>query len=320
MKDQFQREIDYLRISITDRCNLRCQYCMPQDIELVSMRELLTYEELIEIVKVMAKLGIHYVKVTGGEPLVRKDCAELIKKLKEIEGIERVSLTTNGVLLKQYLPALLEAGLDAVNISLDTMNEDLFSQITRKNCGNQVKRAIQMACESGLQTKVNAVLMKGYNESAWEDLILLAKDNPIDVRFIEMMPIGMGRKFETVSSELLLTDIQMKYPNLEKEKRRHGYGPAVYYKIPEFQGSIGLIGAIHGKFCASCNRVRLTSQGMLKPCLSYESQVDLKSILRQHPEQLEETIERVIYRKPREHCFENLCEMTKSQGMSEIGG
>ncbi len=294
MKDVFGRTIDYLRISITDRCNLRCRYCMPENLSLVSMREILTYEEIEQICRAAAELGIQKIKITGGEPLVRRDCPQLIGKLKRIPGITQVTLTTNGILLEKALPELIAQGLDAVNISLDTLDSNQYEKMTGKRELQTVWKSLRRAADSSLRVKINVVLQKGWNEKEWLQLAEISRRYPVDVRFIELMPIGAGKEAEGISQEELLQNLHAQFPQIRKDTRIHGNGPAVYYRIPGFQGSIGLISAIHGKFCQSCNRLRLTSQGKLKPCLCFAESVDLRKILRGEEES------RAAGMKPRE--------------------
>ena len=227
-----------------------------------------------------AGLGVRFLKVTGGEPLVRRDCCQLVAALKAVPGIEKVTLTTNGVLLGQYLEDLQRAGIDAINVSLDTLDAGQYAAITGRDCLDQVKASIRRAVEAGIGVKINAVSLD-LGEDNWRELVEIGREHPVDVRFIEMMPIGYGRKFPCVDHRSLLARMKACYPAMEPDGRRHGYGPAVYYRIPGFKGSVGFISAIHGKFCDSCNRVRLTSQGYLKTCLCYEDGVDLRAILRE---------------------------------------
>lgn len=321
MIDQYGRTIDYLRISITDRCNLRCMYCMPDGVELTTMESILTYEEITRIVRCAAELGIKKIKVTGGEPLVRIGCAQLVGELKKIPGIEQVTLTTNGVLLGTYLEELKTNGLDAVNISLDSLNPEVYKKITGREELDRVLASLEAAVNAGIRVKVNAVLQKNVNGNEWKKLILLAKKYPIDVRFIEMMPIGYGKQFEPVYNEELLAQMKEEYPELQEDKSVHGNGPAVYYQIPGFQGSIGFISAIHGKFCGTCNRIRLTAQGKMKPCLCYGESVDLRKAIREEDqEELKELLKKTIQTKPKQHCFEKMEEITEEAPMIGIGG
>lgn len=339
MQDQYGRNIDYLRISITDRCNLRCRYCMPEGIEAVPMSEILTYEEILTVARCGAELGIKHFKVTGGEPLARKGCPGLIARLKKIPGIETVTLTTNGTLLMEHLDALAEAGVDGINISMDTRQEEQFRMITGGGDVKEVLLAMERAVDMGLKVKVNAVSLdwekleedskatgEGDLRMPWEELADLAKEMPVDVRFIEMMPIGLGKELESMSHRELLARMRQKYPNMEESPGFHGFGPAKYYRIPGFLGDIGLISALHGKFCQSCNRVRLTAQGYLKTCLCYEDGVDLRSILRfggsgeTVKKKVKRAIEDAIWNKADAHCFEEPEGMTEKNPMSSIGG
>lgn len=325
MKDHYGRTIDYMRISITDRCNLQCRYCMPHKIPYLPKEHLLTYEEIQFICQIAADIGITKLKITGGEPLVRSGCPQLIGKLKTIPEITQVTMTTNGINLEQHLHELKENGLDAVNISLDTLNPQVYQQITGKDQLPKVQNAIIQSIKAGLPVKLNTVLQTGINENEWPQLIKLTQQYPIDIRFIEMMPIGYGKQYSPVSNTQLLQQIQAMYPELQKEQSIHGNGPAVYYKIPEAKGSIGFISAIHGKFCQTCNRLRLSAHGSLKPCLCYEDQVDLIEPLRtckgkQREYQIKEKILQAINQKPKEHHFTQSAQITETKPMVQIGG
>lgn len=321
MIDATGRMIDYMRISITDRCNLRCKYCMPDGIEQVEMTQILTYEEIQKVCILAAELGIRKIKITGGEPLVRKGCVDLVKMIKEIPGISQVTMTTNGVFLKENLKSLMQAGLDGVNISLDTLDRERYQNITGTDACETVRRAITAAAESGIRTKVNTVLQSQDNKDDWQELVKLAETLPVDVRFIELMPIGYGKKNQGVSNIDLLEEIRKKYPKIQKDRKVHGNGPAVYYKIPGFAGGVGFISAMHGKFCHTCNRIRLTSTGELKPCLCYGKTYPLREFLRNGTDmQVKEQIEKAIRKKPAAHCFEEPGRITEEHQMAQIGG
>ena len=236
MIDRYGRTIDYLRISVTDRCNLRCRYCMPEGIESVPMRQILTFEEIRDVVQAAAANGIRHIKLTGGEPLVRKGLPDLVRILKAVDGIEKVTLTTNGVLLGLYLPELIGAGLDAVNISLDTTDRQKYKELTGSDELNTVMSAIHIANELDIRVKVNAVSLD-LGEANIRNLIEIARQDPIDVRFIEMMPIGFGKNFETVNHRDLFKKLETMYSGIMIDEREHGFGPAVYYKIPGYLGS-----------------------------------------------------------------------------------
>ena len=325
MFDSAQRNIHYLRLSVTDLCNLRCRYCMPDGVEKLEREAVLTYEEFLRLAALFARCGVDTVRVTGGEPLVRKGVEQLVKGLKAIPGIRKVTMTTNAVLLEQQLPALLEAGLDSVNISLDTLDPALFAKITARDEFAAVQAGIHAALESGIPVKLNCVPQVGVNEGELEALAALAQDKPLQVRFIEMMPIGYGAAMPCISGPELLARFRRRWPELAPLPGAAcaalGDSPAVYYTVPGWKGDIGFIAAVHGKFCASCNRVRLTSQGFLRPCLASETGTDLRALLRggASDEQLLQAIREAVFEKPREHHFEDRS-MPATRGMYQIGG
>lgn len=321
MKDMRGRTIDYMRISITDRCNLRCKYCMPEGIKLIPMSDILTFEEIVAVCEEAVALGIRKFKITGGEPLVRKGCPELIRKIKQVPGVEQVTMTTNGILLKENLEALLASGLDAVNISLDTLNQDKFQEITGFDKLNDVLASVDVATESGLKVKINSVLQSDLNAGEWQELLELAKDKKLDVRFIEVMPIGDGKLCQPVSNQEILRKIEQTYPGAEKDERIHGNGPAVYYRITGFVGSVGFISAIHGVFCNRCNRIRMTATGELKPCLCYQDSLSVREAVRAgRTDEVRDIVRRAILMKPERHCFDQKKDVTESRKMVQIGG
>ena len=326
MFDSCRRDIHYLRLSVTDRCNLRCRYCMPDGAKILEHEEVLTHEEFLRLAALFAQCGIDTVRVTGGEPLVRKSVAQLVAGLKATPGIRHVSMTTNGTLLAQQLPALLDAGLDSVNISLDTLDPAVFRHITARDEFAAVQTGLRAALESPLPVKLNCVPQVGVNEGELEAIAALARDNDLQVRFIEMMPIGYGAAMPCISGPELLARLQKRWPGLAplpaQESAALGDGPAVYYTAPGWQGSVGFIAAVHGKFCASCNRVRLTSQGFLRPCLASEAGCDLKALLRSGAtdEKLLKAIQTTIWEKPQEHHFECKQNIPATRGMYRIGG
>ena len=325
MFDSKGRNIHYLRLSVTDLCNLRCRYCMPDGVDKLEREDILTYEEFLRLAALFARCGVDTVRVTGGEPLVRKGVEQLVKGLKAIPGIRKVTMTTNAVLLEQQLPALLEAGLDSVNISLDTLDPALFAKITARDEFSAVQAGIHAALESGIPVKLNCVPQVGVNEGELEALAALAQDKPLQVRFIEMMPIGYGAAMPCISGPELLARFRRRWPELAPLPGAAcaalGDGPAVYYTVPGWKGDIGFIAAVHGKFCASCNRVRLTSQGFLRPCLASETGCDLRTLLRggAADEELLQAIRETIWSKPREHHFGDNS-MPATRGMYRIGG
>ena len=322
MFDAKGRTIHYLRLSVTDLCNLRCRYCMPDGVEKLEREAVLTYEEFLRLAALFAQCGIDTVRVTGGEPLVRKGVDQLVAGLKAIPGIRKVTMTTNGILLARQLPALQKAGLDSVNISLDTLRPEVFAQITARDEFSHVMEGIRAALASGLPVKLNCVPQVGVNEGELEDLAALAEKHPLQVRFIEMMPIGYGAAMPCISGPDLRQRFARRWPELQPATgAAFGDGPAVYYTVPGWQGSVGFIAAVHGKFCASCNRVRLTSQGFLRPCLASEAGCDLRALVRGGASDAEllQAIRETIWAKPREHHFEDHS-MPATRGMYRIGG
>ena len=322
MFDSCRRDIHYLRLSVTDLCNLRCRYCMPDGVEKLEREALLTYEELLRLTALFAQCSIDTVRITGGEPLVRKGVEQLVAGLKATPGIRKVTLTTNAVLLARQLPALLDAGLDSVNISLDTLDPAVFRCITARDEFAAVQAGLRAALDSPLPVKLNCVPQAGVNEGELESIAELARDNDLQVRFIEMMPIGYGAVIPCISGPELQARFSRRWPGLHPvEGVALGDGPAVYYTVPGWKGSIGFITAVHGKFCASCNRVRLTSLGFLRPCLASETGCDLRALLRGGADdaRLLAAIRETIWSKPREHHFED-SSMPATCGMYRIGG
>ncbi|KHS56437.1 MULTISPECIES: GTP 3',8-cyclase MoaA [Terrisporobacter] len=325
MIDKLNRKIEYMRISVTDRCNLRCVYCMPEEgIENISHEEILSYDEIIRICKCIANLGIKKIKITGGEPLVRKDIIDLIKEIKGINGIDEVTITTNGVLLYEMADQLYEAGIDAINISLDTLNRDKFLKITRRDKYENVSMAIEKLIDLGVRVKINCLAIKENNLSEIVKIAAYSKNNNIDVRFIELMPIGYGKNYTGISNEVILGLLEDEYGSFKKVKEKRGNGPAVYYKNDKFKGYIGLISAISNEFCETCNRVRLTANGFLKLCLHYNKGIDLKEPIRSDitDKELENMIYHAIRNKPLGHNFyhDSNIENVENKNMVQIGG
>ena len=322
MKDQFARTINYIRFSITDRCNLRCTYCMPNGVALERHEDLLSYEEFLQVAQAAVELGITRFKVTGGEPLVRRGCVEFLRRLKALPGVEQVTLTTNGVRLAPLAPELAAMGLDGVNISLDAADPTAFANITGVDCYRQVQEGIEAALTAGLKTKLNCVLLPGC-EPRLPALAELAAHRPLDVLFIEVMPIGEGAWNAGPTREAALNILRARWPDLHPVQEVRGNGPAHYYASSGLRGRIGMIDAVSHKFCEGCNRVRLTSTGLLKPCLCYGEGVDLRAVLRgPQPtgEALKEVLRQAVWKKPRAHCFDDAQAITEQHSMSEIGG
>lgn len=294
---------------------------MPDGVIPCEHSEILTYDEIVAVCKEAVKLGIVKFKITGGEPLVRKDCAKLIKMIYQIDGVSEVTLTTNGVLLKEYLTKLIDSGIRSVNVSLDTLDREKYKKITGFDELDKVLESIEAALNAGLKVKINSVMhTKDYKED-FNNLILMAKEKSIDVRFIEMMPIGLGQESYLVSNEDLFLELKSRYKGIEFDDVERGNGPSIYYKIPGFKGDIGFISAIHGKFCKDCNRIRLTSVGELKSCLCYGNEISLKKALRERDgAEVGRLIRESITSKPKQHCFEELENITEKKRMAQIGG
>ncbi|MBR3841609.1 MAG: GTP 3',8-cyclase MoaA [Erysipelotrichales bacterium] len=324
MIDAYGRKIDYLRISVTDRCNFRCQYCMPEEgIELRKHDEMLTFDEITRIVRIMSSIGIRKIKLTGGEPLVRKGVHSLVEDIRKIDGIKDITMTTNGYLLEDEIDKLVEKGLTGINISLDTLEDTLFKNITRVDGLERVLRGIKKTKDyKELNVKVNCVPL-GLEEQDLKSIALLAKEDKIHVRFIEMMPIGLGKKYMFTSEAEIIKELEPEIGEFKPYKNKLGNGPSHYYEIEGFKGKIGFISALSHKFCHECNRIRLTSTGYLKTCLQYDIGVDLRTLLRNgsSDEEILKAIEAAILSKPMEHNFLNSSIDNEEQnGMSRIGG
>ena len=318
MKDSFGREINYLRISLTDRCNLRCEYCMPgEGIDNFSQEEILTLDEIYTIARVFVQLGVNKIRLTGGEPIIRPNIVELVHKISKLEGLKDLSITTNGILLKDFAKPLKEAGLNRVNISLDTLDSKKYKEITRGGNLSQVLDGIEEAKKVGLTPiKINTVLIGGFNDDEIEDLVKLTEKEEIDVRFIELMPIGQAidwSKEKFLSNDIIIDRIKELHPVPRNDKS----SPAVYYKLPNGKGNVGIINPISCKFCQDCNRVRLTSRGQLKLCLHSNLEIDLRTALR-NGEDLKKLIIESIEKKEESHHLEDGKYIRKN--MNQIGG
>ena len=319
MKDRLGREIDYMRISITDRCNLRCGYCMPKcGVPSVPHDMILRFDEIVRLVKIFCSMGIKNVKITGGEPLVRKGAVDLIKDIKSVEGIEKVSITTNGILLSENLNALAEAGIDSINISLDTLSKQKYNELTGFDGLDTVIKTID-ECRAfpEIKVKINAVTMADYNRDEICNLADFAAKAGATLRFIEMMPLGLGTGFGGYSQDEIMTVLEEAYGPAKTIKEKVGSGPGKYYSFEGLEGRIGFISPMSHKFCGSCNRIRLTSEGLLRPCLGSDVGIDLRKPMREgaSDEELARIIHDGIMYKPAGHCFE-----TTDSLMSKIGG
>ena len=325
MIDSYGRKIDYIRISVTDRCNLRCVYCMPEEgVESIPHCQILTFDEIIRVCTVLAKNGLEKIKITGGEPLVRKGVASLIKQLKEIEGIKSVTITTNGVQLVDFYDKLADSGVDSITVSLDTTDRQKYAEITRRDQFENVLNGIKYAQQQGrVRLKINTVPMRVDKQDILS-LIEFAKDYDTDVRFIEVMPIGAGVDCDSFTEDDIKNIIEEKYGKLTLCEEVRGNGPSVHYSLEGFKGKIGFISAVSHKFCDKCNRVRLTADGYLKSCLQFESGTYITPALREgkSDDELLQTLMHGIAQKPKGHKFDqkdNL-ENREQRNMSQIGG
>ena len=333
--DSFNRKLDYLRVSVTDRCNLRCVYCMPPEgVEWKPHGSMLTFEEILHLCRIMTNLGIKKIKVTGGEPLVRRGLASFVKNLKELPGIEKATLTTNGLLLGSYLDeaeTLLPNSLpDGVNISLDALNADRYKRIARipqtdDSDPEKMLPWIDRLIKKNIPVKLNCVPVRAFNDEEILPLAALAKDRNIAVRFIELMPMGSAAGLTPVTGNETAAILEKAYGALTPLSGVFGNGPAVYYSLPGFAGKIGFINPVSHGFCETCNRLRLSSDGFLKPCLSSEIALDLKTLLRNNASdtQLTDAIVDAAAKKPRFHTFSHVygaAPAEHSGGMFGIGG
>ena len=330
MQDGLGREIDYLRISVTDKCNLRCRYCMPpQGITSLAHEEILTLEEIFRLVGIMEQLGIRKVRLTGGEPMVRKNLPWLVEKIHGLYGIREIAMTTNGTLFAPQAKVYREAGLTAVNISLDTLDPERFRCITgcdradRAAGVDSVLRAIDAALEQQLKVKINCVPCVEMNGEDMEGIAALAEDRPVDVRFIELMPIGLGSSLPRRTQAQVMEILEGAFGPALPCERAEGAGPGQYVTFRDFQGKVGFISAMTHQFCGDCNRVRLTATGFLKTCLQYEAGVDLKALLDSgaSDEALRSAMASAIARKPAAHHFtEGREALDERRNMNQIGG
>ena len=330
MEDKYHRRIDYARISVTDRCNLRCRYCMPEHgIQKLRREDILSHEEILRIVRLFAALGVRKIRLTGGEPLVRADIARLVRGIKSTNGIGQVMLTTNGVLLPIYAKELMQAGLDGVNMSLDTLDERVFSALSRRRLLPRVLDGLSRLMQSGCKNiKLNCVPLAGINDGDIVSLAGLARAHDIKVRFIGLMPMGCG--FASGCRGIPMKDVRQSIENTYgallpvPRSTDHAEGPATYFSLPGFRGQIGFIDAVTHKFCPGCNRIRLTAEGFLKLCLHARAGLDLRKLLRSgcSDAALGTAIRQAVYNKPREHSFlaRHETEPADTRQMYQIGG
>ena len=325
--DTLHRCIDYLRVSITDRCNLSCVYCKPQArLQMLPHREILRYEEILRLVSVAVGLGIAHVRITGGEPLVRRGVLDFIAELKKIKGISDISLTTNGVLLDEMAPGLRDAGVSRINISLDSLNARKFFEITGSDSWGRVWRGINRAEETGFSPlKINMVPVKGVNDGEVTDFARLTRERNIHVRFIEFMPIGANDRWHRescVTAGEIRAAIEREVFPLAPFTKEKSAGPSDNYQIAGARGVIGFISPISKHFCASCRRLRLTADGKIRPCLLSDTEIDVKSPLRGgcDDRELERLLRLALEIKPERHYITKAGAGCSHRAMSRIGG
>lgn len=326
MRDGFGRTIDYLRISVIDKCNLRCNYCMPvEGFEWIPRAELLTYEEISAIVREMVGMGLRRVRLTGGEPLIRKDLPVLVRLLREVDGLEEISLSTNGILLPRFANELRLAGVDRVNISLDTLKRDRFETIARRpvRVFDEIMAGLDAAERAGfVPIKINTVLLRGLNDDEVARFVELTRSRPWHVRFIEMMPVGenlhLADRF--IGADEVLERLGT-LDELLPDAGPRGNGPARYFRLPGAVGSVGVITPLSHNYCDSCNRVRLTADGRLRTCLFGTHEVDLKASLRSTGS-IAAAVERALREKPERHMLVNGSDSGSGElgALSQIGG
>jgi cyclic pyranopterin phosphate synthase len=323
LQDRFGRQVDYLRLSVTDRCDFRCVYCMAEDMTFLPRRDILSLEQLYDIGAAFVQLGVTKIRLTGGEPLVRRNVLSLVERLASLDGLEQLNMTSNGAQLDRYAEPLYRAGLTGINISLDSLREDRFKELTRVGELSKVLAGIDAAKAAGFERiKLNAVIMNGRNDDEILDLVDFARDRHVDISFIEEMPLGHisehDRALSFCSSDEIHRRIHARYP-LTASAETSG-GPSRYYRMADSASRVGLISPHSHNFCHLCNRVRLTVEGRLLLCLGNEYSVDLKSVLENQPEQLQQRIIDAMDIKPERHHFDLNDEPQIVRFMNTTGG
>ncbi|MBO9693748.1 GTP 3',8-cyclase MoaA [Chryseobacterium sp.] len=327
LTDKFGRSINYLRLAIVDRCNLRCTYCMPENgLPWIKQNELMTDEEMLRICSVFTEMGVDKIRITGGEPFVRKNSIELIQNISQLAGLTDLSITTNGLLTEQYIPQLKKYGIQSVNLSLDTLDRDRFFKITRRNSLDKVMRTLDGLLQNNIKVKINTVVMEGQNTEDIIPLVTLTKNLPVDVRFIEEMPFNGSETDISLKWNFtqIYSYIKDHFPEIQKTadpKSSTSYN----YKIPGFVGSIGIIAAYTRSFCGDCNRIRITPSGILRTCLYEGSGINLKDEIRmgKTDEALKNIIISSIHQKPKDGWEAQKQSLNPSQihqSMATIGG
>jgi len=326
--DNHGRTINYLRLAVTDRCNLRCFYCMPENgIEYVPKAELMTYEEMIKLIEIFSSLGITKIRITGGEPFVRKGMFNFIEQVSQVKGVEQLHITTNGVLSAKHIPNFKKIGIQSVNLSLDSLDKTRFLKITRRDEFDKVMQSLNLLIENEIPTKINCVAMVNKNEADILPLVALTKEKDIAVRFIEEMPFnGIGKRNEakTWTYKDILSHIKTAHPNIVKIEDPQ-FSTSLNYKIPNHQGTIGLIPAYSRTFCGTCNRLRLTAVGDVKTCLYDNGVFNIKDLLRKglDNEAIKNSILKAIGNRAKDGFEAENARKIKnpiSESMSTIGG
>jgi molybdenum cofactor biosynthesis protein A len=324
--DNHGRPLTYLRLAVTDRCNLRCFYCMPAEgIHYLPKKELLSFEEIIRVVSLLARMGISKIRITGGEPFVRSDLMQLLRKMKNIDGIQSIHLTTNGLLTAPHLDELWRMGIRSVNLSLDTLDRDRFHQITRRDEFESTWRTLQSLLEKGFEVKINAVVMDGKNSEDIIPFVRLTEKLPVSVRFIEEMPFNGSKQSPNLlvwSHRKILDHIRSVFPSLQKTTD-DPHSTAYHYSIPGFIGNVGIIAAYTRSFCGSCNRIRITSQGILKTCLYDDGVLNIKQLMRDGCSDLEmeSSLREAFQQRPHDGFeAEKRRKNSVTESMSTIGG
>ena len=325
MHDTFGRRLHYLRVSLTDACNLRCVYCMPEDITFRPAATLLQDDEILTLVRVAASLGVDKVRLTGGEPTIRRGVVELVRAISAIPGIQRIAMTTNGIRLGELAGPLADAGLCQINVSIDSLQPDRFHAITRRGDLDDVWRGIDAAQAAGMDPiKLNCVVTRGFNDDEVSDLAKLTLVNPWEIRFIELMPLGSVATFQqdqVVPSAETRQRIETELGPLTLESGHNGHDPAKHYRLAGALGRLGFISSVTEPFCSGCNRLRLTADGRLRLCLLRDDEADLMTPLRAGADfaTLRRMMAEAAYRKPWGHRLEEH-DIAKSREMSQIGG
>ena len=320
MQDQFGRKITYMRLSVTDLCNLRCRYCMPEEgiTEKLTHPEMLTEDEMIDAVRAAASLGVNKIRLTGGEPLIKRNIVSICRRIHEIPGITQIAITTNGTLLPQYAGPLKEAGMDRVNISLDTLNPEKYARMTRRGNFDEAWKGLMAALDAGFdKVKINAVLIGGFNDDEIEDLAHLTIEYPVDMRFIELMPMYDSGDF---GQDALIpgSTVLERLPGLEAVEAGPRGQVAKMYKLPGAKGKVGLINPLSHAFCSECNRIRLTADGKLKPCLHSSREISIKGL---DLDGMTEKMREAIMAKPEQHeAMDAEHRSEAGRNMNEIGG